>query len=199
MVMIDITMPMRKFALPLLANPSIENPMRVQHLLLASMALCYLIPIVTVYLLRSEETPSISNIICSDSTRPVILGSMAAMAICTLLYESNRKDPISFAAILCLLIALAGVILTNESNVLIHYSLAALVFLSMILFLYHHSRRLDSIVLYGMVLAELVFIAHTLYCIQGSIFLSEVLVLGGFALGYLYIHWVEYIKRSSHD
>lgn len=185
---------MRKFALLLLTNPTIEaRAMRIQHLLLASMILCYLIPILIVYGLHSTETPSISNIICSDSTRPIILGSMLAMAICTLLYESNRKDPISFATILCLLLALTGVILTDESNVLLHYSLAGLVFLSMVLFLYHHSRRLNNAVLYGMVLAELAFIVHTLYCIQGSIFLSEALLLGGFALGYLYVHWIDYL------
>lgn len=167
--------------------------MQNQHLLLAGMALFYFIPIMIVSYSYHVQTPSISSIICSDSIRILILISMTAMAVCTLIYERNRADPISLATIIILFIGIVGVILVKESSIFIHYTFAALVFLSIILFLYHHSKRLQNIWLYGLVLTEIAFISHILYCIQDpSIFLSEALFLGGFALGYLYIHWIEY-------
>lgn len=167
--------------------------MRIQHQLLTAMGFFYLIPILTVYSMYQTDTPSISCIICSDSIRTILLLSMTAMAVCTLFYERNRKDPISFVTIVLLLIGIGGVIMVKESSVIIHYSFAVLVFLSIILFLYHHSKRLQNQWLYGLVLAELVLIMHTIYCLQTpSIFLSEALLLGIFAVGYVSIHWIEY-------
>ena len=89
-----------------------------KHLLLFLMLLCYSLPIYYVYYHYNSNT-SVSNIICNDNCKYIILGFMLLMGICTILYELERNDKYSIVLINTLLIGIYGLININETKILL--------------------------------------------------------------------------------
>jgi hypothetical protein len=153
------------------------------------MLITYSIPILYIYYHYANH-PSISAIICSNECQLIILVGMIVMGMLTLLYERTRGDTISMYIILCLLVGIYGVILINETNP-IHYGFAGLVFVSILGFMVHHTQKCPSNGLRMLLLIAAYFAITTIVFFNESIFLTEALFIGTFAVYYLSLHFME--------
>jgi len=156
--------------------------------LLACMLGSYLIPIVIVFILY-QNNPSISSIICNDKNKAVILISMIIMGIFTLLYENQRKCQLSMYIIVFLLIGIYGVICKPETDAN-HIIFAYISFVSICIFMIYHCYATSNKVLY-ILLALQVALVGCIYLYPNHFFMMEVGLLFGFAIFYLYLHYIE--------
>jgi hypothetical protein len=160
-----------------------------KHVLLFAMISCYLVPIFIVCT-EPQKFTSISEIICDDKCKYIIFTAMIAMGVLSLLYEYQRKDAVSFYAILFLLANIYCLIFVNE-KVQMHYLFAFLAFVSILFFMIWHCKQQNNIIKFMLAL-QLVFFAVTCIsnCYNYDIFIFEVLFLANFALYYLYLHYI---------
>ena len=131
---------------------------------------------------------SVSQIICSESCQRMIMVSMMVMGWFTLWYEWERHDSASLAYIAILLAGIYGLLWMDESHT-IHYVFATCVFISILGFMYHHRNR--STVLTILAIFQLFLSGLLLYHINDDILLPEILLIGNFAVYYLYLHFIE--------
>ena len=163
--------------------------MKTQTLLLFFMCISYCIPIMYVYS-NYYSNNSVSNIICNENIKPIILYSMSVMAIFTLCYEFLRKNIISLFLMLMLIIGIYGVILIPEYNP-VHYVFAVLCFISILSFMMYYCCILHNYVLYiitSLILWVSLWIGVTFY---DNIFYGESSFLILFAMFYLYLHTLQ--------
>ena len=168
--------------------------------ILLFMIFCYLTPILTVYLYYNSNS-SVSNIICNDECRYLVLFFMLLMGIGALLYENERNDKISTILIFLLLIGIYGLISINEANK-IHYIFTFLVFITIILFMIRHlfmnrsdklmigsvlvSRNFPNLLLFSSFLLEVMVLIFIIININKNIFFGEILYILNFAF-FIYI------------
>jgi len=157
--------------------------------ILLFMLLCYLIVIILVYNFYNNSC-SISNIICNDECKNIILLFLLLMGIGAILYEIERDDKISLILIILLLIGIYGLISINEKNK-IHYIFAFFVFIIILLFMIRHfyKKDRDFIVSFSLLL-EILILINIILNIEGNIFLSEIIYILNFAIFYLYLHFI---------
>ena len=113
---------------------------------------------------------------------------MAVMGWFTLWYEYERGDIISMKYISLLLVGLYGLLCLDESYTL-HYLFATCVFASILGFMYHHWNR--GRLFTGLFLLQFAVSIVMLYCMNGDIFLPEVILIANFAVYYLCLHFTE--------
>jgi hypothetical protein len=159
-----------------------------KHFILLFMLLAYVVPIAYVFFAYGGANHSVSQIICSESCQHIILLSMAVMGWFTLWYEYERGDIISMKYISLLLVGLYGLLCLDESYTL-HYLFATCVFASILGFMYHHWNR--GRLFTGLFLLQFAVSIAMLYCMNGDIFLPEVILIANFAVYYLCLHFME--------
>jgi len=163
--------------------------MTQKDILLGCMLIAYLIPIIYVYC-QFIDNPSICHIICKEDAKYMITAAMVIMGGFTMLYERERKDTTSMLIIACLLIGIYGLLFTFDSF-WIHLGFVTLAFLSILGFMVHHTRKHDSNGLWVLFLIAAYFAITTVAFFNQSIFLTEALFIGTFAVYYLSLHFME--------
>jgi hypothetical protein len=160
-----------------------------KHYLLLFMLLCYTIPIYYVYYYYNCNN-SISNIICNDDYKNIILFFMGLMGVGTLLYEIERNDIFSIISICILLISIYGLILFNESNKL-HYFFATLVFVVILCFMIRHCYLTNcNKILLSSLFLSVILLVIIITNFDNNIFYSEVMYILNFAFYYLFLHFI---------
>ena len=167
----------------------ISGHMTQKDILLGCMLIAYLIPIVYVYC-QFIDHPSICDIICNEKAKYTIAGSMVIMGVFTMLYERERKDTTSMVLIACLLFGIYGLIFTY-GLFWTHFGFVAIAFLSILGFMIHHARKRSSNGLRMLLLVAAYFAISTVAFFNQSIFLTEALFIGTFAVYYLSLHFME--------
>ena len=163
--------------------------MTQKDILLGCMLIAYLIPILYVYY-QFIDNPSICDIICKEDAKYMIAISMVIMGAFTIQYERERKDTTSMIIIVCLLFGIYGLIFSYDSF-WIHLGFATLAFLSILGFMVHHTQKHGSNGLRILLLIAAYFAITTVAFFNQSIFLSEALFIGTFAVYYLSLHFME--------
>ena len=162
----------------------------ISDLLLCSMLICYYNPIKIVYN-NYNNNYSISEIITNNNIKYNIFFWFILMGIFTLLYEFNRNY-ISFFIIIFLLIGIIGTIFSEEKNYTLlsyHSFFAAIVFLSINIFMLFHTFLKSDNILFFLFLFQILFIIFTLKNINSKIFYYECLLLFNFFIFYMYLHF----------
>ena len=156
--------------------------------LLLFMIACYIIPILYVALnYDPSENPSVSNVICDEQCKNLIMVCMLMMGIGTLLYERERKCVKSMILISILLIGLYGLIWIDERNKM-HYVFASIVFIAIFLFMVRHC--ICNVVYFWSMLVELLLLVSVVVNMDDDIFGAEVVYILNFAFYYLYLHFI---------
>ena len=163
--------------------------MTQKDILLGCMLIAYLIPILYVYY-QFINNPSICDIICKEDAKYMIAISMVIMGAFTIQYERERKDTTSMIIIMCLLFGIYGLLFSYDSF-WIHLGFAITAFLSILGFMVHHTRKHGSNGLRMLLLIAAYFAITTVAFFNQSIFLSEALFIGTFAVYYLSLHFME--------
>jgi hypothetical protein len=163
--------------------------MTKKDILLGCMLIAYLIPILYVYC-QFVDNPSICNIICNENTKYIITTAMVIMGAFTIQYERERKDTTSMIIIMCLLLGIYGLLFTYDSF-WTHLVFATMAFLSILGFMLHHTRKHGSNGLRMLLLIAAYFAIITVAFFNQSIFLTEALFIGTFAVYYLSLHFME--------
>jgi NADH:ubiquinone oxidoreductase subunit 2 (subunit N) len=157
-----------------------------KNYLLLFMILCYIIPIYYVYNCYNRNN-SVSNIICNEQSRNIILFFMGLMGVATILYEIERNDIVSIIMITILLLCVYGLLLYNETNQL-HYIFAGLTFITILSFMIRHFCLTNYNKILGLSLLLCISLLLSIIInINGNIFYSEVLYILNFAFYYLYL------------
>lgn len=142
---------------------------------------------------------TLSNIISNPKYQNSILVSMISMGIFTVLYEFDRKDRVSFIAMLLLLVGVYGVVMIEEIY-LIHYVFTTVVLFSIFTFMFQQSSLfyesmfgswlffLLSINYFIMIYIIYTIILH----IHAFFFVSEVIYVGCFGIFYLLLHAIKH-------
>ena len=159
--------------------------------MLVCMLLCYAFPIIIVAYFY-ENNGSISHIICDYNLKVIILFFMIAMGIFTIFYEKQRNQPFSLYIIIVLLISIYGVLFSYKTYEY-HVWFAYLCFLSIIAFMTYHSYTNTSRVLYLLLMLQ-IFVGIYLYKGTVHFFQLECGMLFVFAVFYLYLHCLRYMK-----
>jgi hypothetical protein len=120
----------------------------------------------------------------------MITAAMVIMGAFTIQYERERKDTTSIIIIMCLLLGIYGLLFSYDSS-LIHFGFVTLTFLSILGFMVHHTRKHGSNGLRMLLLIASYFAITTVAFLNQSIFLSEALFIGTFAVYYLSLHFME--------
>ena len=160
-----------------------------KDILLGCMLIAYLIPILYVYY-QFINNPSICDIICKEDAKYMIAISMVIMGAFTIQYERERKDTTSMIIIMCLLFGIYGLLFSYDSF-WIHLGFAITAFLSILGFMVHHTRKHGSNGLRMLLLIAAYFAITTVAFFNQSIFLTEALFIGTFAVYYLSLHFME--------
>ena len=160
-----------------------------KDILLGCMLIAYLIPILYVYY-QFINNPSICDIICKEDAKYMIAISMVIMGAFTIQYERERKDTTSLIIIMCLLFGIYGLLFSYDSF-WIHLGFAITAFLSILGFMVHHTRKHGSNGLRMLLLIAAYFAITTVAFFNQSIFLTEALFIGTFAVYYLSLHFME--------
>ena len=163
--------------------------MTQKDILLGCMLIAYLIPILYVYY-QFINNPSICDIICKEDAKYMIAISMVIMGAFTIQYERERKDTTSMIIIMCLLFGIYGLLFSYDSF-WIHLGFAITAFLSILGFMVHHTRKHGSNGLRMLLLIAAYFAITTVAFFNQSIFLTEALFIGTFAVYYLSLHFME--------
>jgi hypothetical protein len=163
--------------------------MTKKDILLGCMLIAYLIPILYVYC-QFVDNPSICNIICNENAKYIITTAMVIMGAFTIQYERERKDTTSMIIIMCLLLGIYGLLFTYDSF-WTHLVFATMAFLSILGFMLHHTRKHGSNGLRMLLLIAAYFAIITVAFFNQSIFLTEALFIGTFAVYYLSLHFME--------
>jgi hypothetical protein len=165
--------------------------MLYKNWLLFAMICCYLVPIYIVYnFATNNQAPSISSIICDDTCKYTIFTAMIAMGIFTVLYEYERKDPISFFTILFLLANIYCLIFIHE-KMQMHYWFASMAFLSILFFMFWHSHTNMTKYLLALQFIFACLTINGLINESNDVFIYEVLFLLNFASHYFYLHYLS--------
>ena len=163
--------------------------MTQKDILLGCMLIAYLIPILYVYY-QFIDNPSICDIICKEDAKYMIAISMVIMGAFTIQYERERKDTTSMIIIMCLLFGIYGLLFSYDSF-WIHLGFAITAFLSILGFMVHHTRKHGSNGLRMLLLIAAYIAITTVAFFNQSIFLTEALFIGTFAVYYLSLHFME--------
>lgn len=163
--------------------------MTQKDILLGCMLISYLIPIIYVYY-QFVDNPSICDIICKEDAKYMITAAMVIMGAFTIHYERERKDMTSMMIIICLLFGIYGLLFTFDSF-FIHFGFVTVAFLSILGFMVHHTRKHGSNGLRMLLLIATYFAITTVAFFNQSIFLTEALFIGTFAVYYLSLHFME--------
>jgi dolichol kinase len=163
--------------------------MTQKDILLGCMLVAYLIPILYVYY-QFIDNPSICNIICREDAKYMITAAMVIMGAFTIQYERERKDTTSMIIIMCLLFGIYGLLFSYDLF-WTHFGFAAIAFLSILGFMVHHTRKHNSNGLRLILLIAVYFAITTVAFFNQSIFLTEALFIGTFAVYYLSLHFME--------
>ena len=176
----------------------LHNIIKNKDILLLCMLISYMIPILFIFLNYSCNN-SVSNIICKQEFKNIILTSMIIMGFFTILYELRRKDKLSLVLVSLILFGIFGVICTNES-INIHYLFASIVFLSIVGFMinqcYKNNKNNKNKVLNFLLFIQCILLIATIINIQTNIFFLEVFFILNFAIFYLYLHFNSSKKRK---
>jgi hypothetical protein len=163
--------------------------MLYKDFLLCFMCICYAIPIYYVYYYYNCNN-SVSNIICNENSKNIILFFMILMGYGTLLYELERSDLLSTIFISLLLVCLYGLILFNESNI-IHYVFAYGVFMLILGFMLNHCIMTQcNFMLTIFLIINIVLLFTIIIKINENIFYSEVFYILIFAIYYIFLHFI---------
>jgi hypothetical protein len=163
--------------------------MLYKNFLLTFMCICYAIPIFYVYC-HYNCNNSVSNIICNENFKNIILLCMVFMGWWTLLYELERDDNISTIFIVLLLGCLYGLILYNETHI-IHYVFAYGVFILILGFMINHCVLTQCNTILSLFLIINIAILFTIIIkIEENIFYSEVFYIFIFAMYYVFLHFL---------
>ena len=163
--------------------------MTQKDILLGCMLIVYLIPILYVYY-QFIDNPSICDIICKEDAKYMITAAMVIMGAFTIQYERERKDMTSMMIIICLLFGIYGLLFTFDSFFM-HFGFVTVAFLSILGFMVHHTRKHGSNGLRMLLLIAAYFAITTVAFFNQSIFLTEALFIGTFAVYYLSLHFME--------
>jgi hypothetical protein len=155
------------------------------------MLVFYLISILYIYYYY-DYNKSISNLICNEDYKKIILFFMLLMGICTLLYEIERCDTISIFLISIMLISIYGLIFINETNI-IHYIFAFCVFIVILLFMGRHCYLANNNILLLSFFLEILILLYIIIQINDNIFYIEIFYILNFAFFYIYLHFSQYI------
>jgi hypothetical protein len=159
--------------------------------LLVSMILCYLF-LIFIVCYNYNYNSSVSNIICDKKCKLMILFFMFLMGIFNILYEIQRNDIYSQILIFILLIGINGLICINETHT-IHYIIAFLVFIVILLFMIRHCYliKYNKILLLSLFF-EFFILLSIIINIKKNIFYSEILYILNFAFFYIYLHFIKF-------
>lgn len=163
----------------------------IHHILIGCMIVCYIVPILIVYI-RYSSNNSISNIITNKTCKPYILFFIFLMGTFSLLYEAERNDIYSLCIVGILLFGIYGVIYINEIY-FEHFVFASIVFLSILGFMgrqvYLHT---DTLILFSSFFINICIVGVLLMNLHKNIFYPEVVYILNFACFYLYLHFITY-------
>jgi hypothetical protein len=175
--------------------------MTTQHLLFGSMLFSYMIPVLVIFWNYSGSNHnSISALFLQEHIRIIVLISMFAMGIFTLQYEyfrwckleneGNDGFPYEFGspfiAVFFLLFGVFGCVLVDETNRIVHYSFAGIVYASILYFMGFFCIDFYFEYMYHI---QWVLFVYTLFYFRTDIFWLEVLFLINFGLFYSYLHF----------
>ena len=158
---------------------------------LLGMCACYVTPILYVYS-NSQNKETVSNVICDEKCKHMILFSFLGMAIFTILYESRRTPRSDYTknSMIVLLISLFGVIKTKETNPF-HLLFAVIAFTSIFCFLCIQSYLTKNRILWFFVGVQFAFSCYTIFHKTREIFIGEVGMILNFAIFYLLLHVIS--------
>jgi len=167
-----------------------------ENFLLFCITFCYLIPIFIIWYNYSNNN-SLSSIICDDKFKNIVFISFLAMGFFTIIYEYQRKDPISLVIILILLANIYCLIFVNE-KMYMHYLFATAAFLSILFFCFwHFYKNSQTDILFLLAISQLFFFILTaMNSNNENIFIYEVFFLINFAVYYLYLHTVTIVSEN---
>ena len=149
----------------------------------------YLYVVYTVYHYYTTGDGSISSIIKNEECNRIVFTNMSVMCITTLFYELLRGDTFSFVTVLFLITGVIGVILYDCTlYYTIHYTFCFMVFISILLFMFHHCYRVNHIILYLLLYLQEILGAVTL--LETNIMNGEIILLVNFAVYYIYLHFI---------
>lgn len=162
--------------------------MKKKNTLLLFMIMFYVIPIFYVYYMYNDND-SVSNIICDEKCKNIILFFMILMGITTILYETKRDDMISFLSIDVLIISIIGLICVNET-INDHYIFAAISFASILCFMVrnYYLRKNNNILLISIIIQILLSLSIVIN-MNDPIFYKEIFYILNFAFFYIFCHF----------
>ena len=143
-----------------------------------------------------ENNNAVSNIICSNDCKSIILFSMIAMSCIVILYELQRYNIIPFVSILFLLVGCNGLILFDETT-MTHYFMTIIVFISILGFMNFYSYTMNISILWILFGLQYIFLSIILYYIHATIFYGEVAFILNFGVFYIILHFVEPLNVKS--
>jgi hypothetical protein len=170
---------------------------------LMAMLISYSVCIFTIVGDGGNSAPAtISSKLSNTETNTIILISMLFMGGFTLLYERERKDNISFLAMIFLLVGIYGVI-TIEETKRIHYVYAAIAFISILVFMFRNivMDAYDLILFFGInsIIFSILFVLiskyfflgekNTVWMFECELLFLEILFLIFFTLFYFSLHF----------
>lgn len=162
-----------------------------RHLFLAAIIACYALPILIVasaYMRATATGPaSVSDVICSETNKPMVALSFLSMGATCLLYEYLYYDRRGCAAIVCLLASIFGVLATEHT---LHLLFALLAFTAILFFMEATASKSRT----AFVHAQLGLYAASVACFAidaSCLFEMECVYLCNFALYYLARHFAD--------
>jgi hypothetical protein len=150
----------------------------------------YLIPILYIYS-HYDNNHAVSNIICNNNCKSIILFSMFAMSFIVILYELQRYNIIPFVFILFLLFGCIGLVLFDETT-MTHYFMTTIVFISILGFMIFYSYIMNNFILWILFGLQYIFLSIILYYIHANIFYGEVAFILNFGLFYILLHFLNH-------
>jgi hypothetical protein len=159
----------------------------IKHGLLLYMIGVYSYTIYNVYIHYESTDQSISSILKNEKCNSCVFNSMTRMCLTVLLYEWIRNDALSMRAVLLLIGGIYGILIFDYTRAL-HYVFCFAVFVSILVFMVHHTIKWNRPWLYVSLLLEIVLAIATIS--KTEILRNEIYLLANFAAFYVYLHFV---------
>jgi hypothetical protein len=161
------------------------------NVLFECMIIIYVYVICNVHHYYTINDGSISSIIKNTECNEIVFMNMSIMGIVTLIYEFLRNDICSFFSIVFILIGIYGVLLYDHT-MNIHFVYCFIVFISILLFMCNHCRKIKDIILYSSLCVQ--GILCSVIFLETNIINCEIYLLANFAFFYIYLHFTQVCK-----
>jgi hypothetical protein len=120
----------------------------------------------------------------------VLVVAFIVMSVFALWNEWERRDPVSLYVMIGILCGISGLILFDRSYA-VHSVFAIIIIVLFFGWMAHHAQKYKDPILWTILGFELMIGIDLLLHLHLDILLPELLILAGFMINYLYLHFIE--------